>query len=142
MGLFSFLQQKVIEKPAFLYAGESSIHGRGIFTKLALEAGDLIEKAPLVLINKADSDLLESTLLYDYYFMINNAVTPVAVGLGFSSLYNHASPSNAAYRIDLANELIIITAHRKIASGEEITLNYHGRCDDPQPVIFTERPKP
>ncbi|MBL0056322.1 MAG: SET domain-containing protein-lysine N-methyltransferase [Chitinophagaceae bacterium] len=126
-----------IEKAAGLYAGESLIHGRGVFTTRSFKPGEVIERAPLVLLNTNDSEFLADSSLYHYYFMVENPKTPVAFGFGFSSLYNHAFPSNARYRIDLDRELIIITAHRPIRAGEEVTINYHGDPEDGSPVSFT-----
>lgn len=122
----------------FLYVDNSAIHGRGVFTQKTLKPGEIIEQCPLVLMNETDSRLLEETDLYHYYFVVENSNTPAAIGLGFSSLYNHAAPSNAAYHIDLAQQLIIIKACRFIQAGEEITINYHGHPEDRSTVTFSQ----
>jgi SET domain-containing protein len=139
MPFHQYFGKKVIKKPPFLYAGTSTIHGLGVFTGKSLKPGEIIEKAPIILINEADSHLLGSSLLYDYYFMVGSVNTPVAIGLGFSSLYNHSAPSNASYRIDIVREQIIISACRFIPAGEEITINYNGHPEEISPVSFTKR---
>jgi SET domain-containing protein len=139
MLLGKFFKRKIIEKPAYLYVDTSAIHGRGVFTQKTFNPGEIIERSPLVLINEADSQLLKESALYDFYFMVENRKTPVAFGFGFSSLYNHAAPSNARYSIDLSLALIIIKAHRFIRAGEEITINYNGYAEDSSPVTFTKR---
>ncbi len=141
MQLSKFFKRKIIEKPAYLYVDTSAIQGRGVFTKKAIKRGSVIERSPLVLINEADSQLLRESILYDFYFMVKSKETPVAFGLGFSSVYNHAAPSNARYSIDLSVAQIIIKAHRYIRMGEEITINYHGYPEDSSPVTFTNRDK-
>jgi SET domain-containing protein len=119
----------------------SSIHGRGVFSQKDFARGEIIEQSPLVLINEADSQLLAASVLYDYYFTIANTKTPIAFCLGFGSVYNHASPSNAVYSIDLSSAIIIIRAYRFISAGEEITINYNGHPEDASPATFTIRDK-
>ncbi len=131
----------IIEKPPGLYVDSSAIHGRGVFTQKAFDPGGIIERAPLVLISEADSQLLKDSVLYDYYFTVQNKKTPLAFCLGFGSVYNHAFPSNASYSIDLSSALITIKAHRFISAGEEITINYNGHPEDASPVTFTIRNK-
>ena len=130
----------IIEKPSRLYVDASPIHGRGVFTSETIPAGSIIEKAPLVLINKEDKELLKQTTLYHFYFVVQDLKTPVALGLGYSSLYNHACPSNAAYQIDLRRCIIIIKACELIEAKQEITINYHGDPQDASPVVFNNPP--
>lgn len=137
-----FFRRNIIEKPAYLFVGTSGIHGLGVFTQKTCKPGEIIERCPLVLMNEADSLLLEESALYNYYFIIESSKTPAAIGLGFSSLYNHAAPSNASYHIDLSRQLIIIKAHCFIYAGEEITINYHGHPGDMLPVTFSKNNDP
>ena len=139
MLLGRLFKRNIIQKPSCLYVDRSSIHGRGVFTQKAFDRGEIIERSPLVLINETDSELLKESVLYDYYFTVQDPKTPIAFSLGFGSVYNHASPSNASYSIDIPSALIIIKAHRFIDAGEEITINYNGRPDDDSPVTFTIR---
>jgi hypothetical protein len=132
----SLFKKKTIQQPSHLYVGESAIHGRGVFSSTALDKGELIEQAPLILINNKENDLLKQTSLYHYYFVVGDTKTPVAIGLGYSSVYNHASPANADYTINLAAQMIEIRAAISIAADEEITINYNGTVNDPSPVHF------
>jgi SET domain-containing protein len=136
-----FFRSNIIEKSTFLYVDNSAIHGLGVFTQKIINRGEIIEKCPLILMNEADSRLLEETALYHYYFIVENSKTPSAIGLGYSSLYNHAAPSNASYHIDISRQLIIIKAHRFIQAGEEITINYHGHPADMSTVTFSQSNK-
>ena len=131
-----FKRNKLLQ-PSGIYVDESPIHGCGVFAKETLDAGSVVEKAPLLLINQVDKELLKNTVLYHYYFLLNNAEHPAAVGLGYSSLYNHSTPSNAIYSIDLAKKIIEIKTVKVIAAGEEITLNYNGQPGDMTPVAFS-----
>jgi uncharacterized protein len=132
----SLFKKKAIQQPSHLYVGESTIHGRGVFSSKALDKGELIEQAPLILIDNTENDLLKQTSLYHYYFVVGHAKTPVAIGLGYSSVYNHASRANATYTIHLSSQMIEIRAAAAIAADEEITINYNGKADDTSPVHF------
>lgn len=136
--IIKFFSRNIIEKSMFLYVDNSAIHGLGVFTQKICTPGEIIEQCPLILMNETDTRLLEDTALYNYYFIVESRKTPAAIGLGFSSLYNHAAPSNAAYHIDLSRQLIIIKAHCYIHAGEEITINYHGHPEDRSTVTFSE----
>jgi uncharacterized protein len=115
---------------------KSSIHGQGVFAKITFKPGQLIEKVPIILIPDSEKELLQQSKLFDYYFLVNNKDTPLAIGLGYSSLYNHSSQANASYIISLKEGSLTIKACKKIRPGDEITLNYNGQPDDATPVYF------
>lgn len=114
----------------------SAIHGRGVFANKKFKAGAIIEIAPVILLDKTERDLLQHTHLFSYYFLVTDANNPVALGLGYTSLYNHAYQANAVYSISLKDTTIKIKACKPINAGEEITLNYNGSADDTTPVYF------
>ncbi|MBN8687978.1 MAG: SET domain-containing protein-lysine N-methyltransferase [Chitinophagales bacterium] len=125
-----------INQPAGLETRPSLIHGQGVFAGRFFKKGELIEKAPVILLDNADWELLRGTFLFGYYFLLNNNKYPAALGLGLSSLYNHAVDANAAYTISVKKQCLIFKALRSIDTGEEITLNYNGRAGDASPVFF------
>jgi len=125
-----------IPQPTGIVAKPSTLQGLGIFAEKPFRINELIEKAPVILLKASDKELLESTRLYHYYFVVNNQHTPAALGLGLSSLYNHCPEANARYRISIKKEYLEIIACRPINPGEEITLNYNGQPNDPSPVYF------
>jgi len=84
-----------------------------------------------------EKDLLRNSSLHSYYFLVNNKAVSVVVGLGYASLYNHASHANARYSINLSELSISIIACKSIPTGEEITINYNGSPDDMSPVYFS-----
>ncbi len=59
----------------------------------------------------------------------------VALALGYGSLYNHSYEPNARYEASRRRTKIFV-ALRKIATGEEITINYNGEPGDRSPVWF------
>jgi len=125
-----------IPQPTGIMAKPSALQGLGVFAEKPFRINELIEKAPVILLKAGDKELLESTQLFHYYFVVNNQHTPAALGLGLSSLYNHCPEANARYRISIKKEYLEIIACRPIHPGEEITLNYNGQPNDPSPVYF------
>lgn len=134
--LFNINKTSIIWQPAGLYLSASSIHGLGVFTKSAIEKRTLIEMAPFIQGSAEDYALLSQTILHDYYFMVADKKTPIAIGLGFSSWYNHFSLANAIYSIHKKKMIIEIKAVRNIEAGEEITINYHGAFNNNTPIEF------
>lgn len=125
-----------IHKPLQLEVRASAIHGNGVFALTAIKKGALVEKAPVILLSKEDREYLQSTTLFRYYFVVPDEKTPAALGLGYSSVYNHSYTANAQYEMDVNNQCLIIKASKSIAAGEEITLNYNGSPNDAQTVYF------
>jgi uncharacterized protein len=125
-----------IQQPDGIEIKQSPLHGKGVFAGKTFLPGAVIETAPAILLQQSDKEFLQSTTLFQYYFLVSSKKTPVALGLGNSSLYNHSYTANAVYSISLHNAAIIIKACKPIHPGEEITLNYNGNPDDATPVYF------
>ncbi|WP_067074906.1 SET domain-containing protein [Methanoculleus horonobensis] len=124
----------VFSPPETVYVGSSGCRGRGVFARRDLAAGELIETCPVVVLGGADEqELLDKTHLFDYYFAWGELA---AVALGYGSLYNHSYHANADHVCDLLQGAIRISAHRPISKDEEITINYGGPADCPDPVWF------
>lgn len=138
--MLSLLRKKEIHQPDGIEIRQSALHGRGVFACKTFQAGTVIETAPVILLQKADKEFLQSTSLFHYYFLVNDETIPVVLGLGYSSLYNHAPKANAVYSISLKEASLTITACKVIQPGEEITLNYNGSPDDETPVYFPPEP--
>ncbi|MDV2481628.1 SET domain-containing protein [Methanoculleus sp. Wushi-C6] len=120
-----------------IYVGSTDNRGRGIFARRDLAAGELIEVCPVIVLGGADEqELLDKTHLFDYYFAWGEHQELAAVALGYGSLFNHSYHANADHVCDVARGQIRIYAHRGIRRGEEITINYGGRPDCPDPVWF------
>lgn len=96
--------------------------GRGVFARQPIRAGQRIERAPVLVIPDAHTDVLEHTVLKDYYFAWGDGT--YALPLGWSVLYNHSDTPNAATRRNVHEDMIEFVALRDIAPGEEITFRY------------------
>jgi len=133
----NFFKRKRNYKALQLEVGASHIHGTGVFAKTHFKPGQLIEVAPVIPMDDREKDLLRNSSLHSYYFLVNSKAVSVVVGLGYTSLYNHASRANARYSINLSELSISIIACKSISTGEEITINYNGSPDDMSPVYFS-----
>lgn len=119
-----------------LFIAPTEGRGRGVFTSEALEAQQLIEVAPVIVMSQEDRLLLDQTLLHDYIFEWNPSANECCMALGYVPVYNHACPSNCEYEMDYPAALIRIRATRAIEAGEELFINYNGNFDDARPVWF------
>jgi uncharacterized protein len=134
--MLNWFNKKNISQPVGIIIQQSVIHGRGVFACKTFKAGAVVETAPVILLKKEERDFLQGTALFNYYFLIADETTSVALGLGYSSLYNHAYSANAIYSISLKEKTITVKACKNIEPGDEITLNYNGSPDDATPVYF------
>jgi SET domain-containing protein len=110
--------------------------GRGVVAGRRFEAGERIERAPVIVVPAAERPLLEKTALFDYRFAWGEREDAAAIALGCGSLYNHSFEPNAKFWRFYEEREIEFTALRAIEPGEEITINYNGLPGDRSPVWF------
>ncbi len=117
-------------------AGE---RGRGVFARVTIAEGEVIEECPVIVIPHEELQRLGGTVLGDYFFQWGGTGDAGAIALGYGSLYNHAHDPNAFYVRRLDARLLVFHAVRAIAPGDEITVSYHGGFGDRSPVWFEVR---
>lgn len=110
--------------------------GRGVFTNAFIPANTVVEVAPVIILNELERQLVEQTTLHNYIFAWGDDGLKAVVGLGYSSMYNHASPSNCEYVLNYETDTIAIISMRDIMAGEELTINYSTHWDEEKPVWF------
>lgn len=120
----------------FLYFKQTTIKGRGVFTKEKIAANVIIEESPAIVMSKEERVYLDKTLLHDYIFEWGEDKNKCCMALGLIPLYNHSYESNCEYFMDFDNETIQIKTIRKIEKGEELTINYNGNWNDDKKVWF------
>jgi SET domain-containing protein len=108
--------------------------GRGVFACVNLPEGKLVEVAPVLVLSAEERVHVEKTSLYNYIFEWGDDVKQCCVGFGYTSMYNHASPSNCDYDMDFDNQTISILTMKDIAAGEELTINYSDDWNGTKPV--------
>ncbi|HLX90318.1 MAG TPA: SET domain-containing protein-lysine N-methyltransferase [Puia sp.] len=107
-----------------LYIAKSPKRGRGIFTGQKIAAGETIEISPVIVMDGADRQLLDQTLLHDYIFEWGAMQGQCCVALGYISIYNHSFKPNCEYFMDYADETIAIKTMQGVDAGEELFINY------------------
>lgn len=122
-----------------LYIGKTSKNLEGVFSAAEIKQNDIIEVCPLILFSNQDVEFLQYTNLYNYHSFKNNYCRPGFLPLGFGAIYNHSSPSNAKYEMNLIKKILTISAVIDIEPNAEITINYNGKFDDSTPVAFTSK---
>ena len=119
-----------------LYIQKNDGKGRGIFTEEFIPENTVIEIAPVIVMQKADREYLDRTLLHDYIFEWGPQKNECCMALGMIPIYNHSYKSNCEYFMDYDEETILVKTVTDILPGEEVTINYSGDWDNAGKVWF------
>lgn len=115
----------------------SPLGGRGVFAERPYAPGELIERAPVLVLPAEQKPHIAHTDLDNYYFEWNETGQgDIAIGLGHASIYNHSYQPNARYAKHREGLFLEYRALCAIAPGDEITVNYNGSPRDTAPVWF------
>ncbi len=129
----------MIYPPKKIYIRSSKIpkSGKGVFASEAIKKGEIIEVAPILILEFADFVDTKWNLLFEYYFWLDDYVV---LALGYGSLYNHSKEANAKYEIKKDEATITFTAIKDITKDQEIYFDYNGSSSSKAPLWF-EREK-
>lgn len=124
-----------ISPPPCIYINKSKIpsSGKGVFASKNIKKGEIIEIAPILVLESSDFVDTKWNLLFEYYFWMDDFVV---LALGYGSLYNHSKDPNCKYEIKRKEEIIIFTAIKDISKDEEILFNYKGSSSKKAPLWF------
>jgi len=89
-----------------------------------LEADNLIEICPLIIIPKDQVSKVHDTIIHDYYFLYDEEAEDACIPLGYGCLYNHSRTPNARIAFDYDAKCIHVISTSLIKSGEEVTIDY------------------
>ena len=120
----------------YLFIESTTGKGRGVFTRERIPAGTIIEMAPVIVMEKADRQYLDKTLLHDYIFEWGKLKDKCCMALGLIPIYNHSYKSNCEYFMDFEDDTITVKTVRLIDAGEELTINYNGDWNDAKKIWF------
>lgn len=107
--------------------------GRGVFASENIKTGEVVEVAPILILQFEDFVDTRWNFLFEYYFWMDDEVV---LALGYGSLYNHSKENNAEYEINIKNKSITFKAKKEIKKGEEIFFNYKGSATSKAPLWF------
>lgn len=110
--------------------------GRGVFAKLNIKKGKLIESCPLIIITPEECDLINQTSLVHYIYYLGDDKNHLVIPLGMGAIYNHSYSPNAKYRAKLKSNLIDFIAIVDIKKDEEILINYNQGSKSKDPLWF------
>ena len=120
----------------YLFIDKTEGKGRGVFTRERIPPGTVIEVAPVIVMEIADRQFLDKTLLHDYIFEWGKEKDKCGMALGLIPIYNHNYKSNCEYFMDFEDDTIFVKTVRAIEKGEELTINYNGDWNDGKRVWF------
>ncbi len=109
------------------------VSGKGVFASENIEKGEVVEVAPILILEFSDFIDTKWNLLFEYYFWLDDFVV---LALGYGSLYNHSKDPNAKYEINQKNKIITFTALKDIKKDEEILFDYSGSSGSKAPLWF------
>ena len=110
--------------PQKIVVRRSPVHGLGVFCRLPISKGEVIEECPIF---KLPIEKGESTpLLIDYRFNWPQGTEweEQVLSWGYGSLYNHSESPNAYWVSDLDRRTFKFISNRDIFPGEEIFVWY------------------
>lgn len=120
----------------FLFIAPTQDMGRGVFTREDIDAGTLVEVAPVIVMTAAERKLLDQTLLHDYIFEWGEQSDQCCMALGYVPVYNHSYQSNCEYEMDFDSRQILIRSVKPVKAGEELFINYNGEWNESTPLWF------
>lgn len=125
-----------------LRVGIVETHGRGMFATRRILKGELIERAPVIVLTEKQWPTAAKTILSDYGFDWGEKDEHASIALGYISIYNHSYSPNAQLEQMLDELMMEVVAIKDIQAGEEITINYNGEPTSQDSLWFTERAQP
>ena len=109
------------------------VSGRGVFAGENIRKGEIIEVAPILILEFTDFIDTKWNLLFEYFFWMDDFVV---LALGYGSMYNHSKDPNCEYKINKEYKIITFTAIKDISKDEEIVFNYKGSNSEKSPLWF------
>ncbi len=120
----------------FLFIAPTQDMGLGVFTREDIDAGTLVEVAPVIVMTAEERKLLDQTLLHDYIFEWGEQSDQCCMALGYVPVYNHSYQSNCEYEMDFDSRQILIRSVKPVKAGEELFINYNGEWNDSTSLWF------
>ena len=107
----------------FKIAVSPTLKIRSIIATRDMKKNEIIERCPVILLDRKQEEALKQTVLWKYYFEWDE--THHAIVLGYGALINHSFTPNARYIHDYKNMYLVFKAFKNISKGVEIMVNYN-----------------
>jgi SET domain-containing protein len=133
------MQKSAVDDPNSRNAALRLTRGRGraVFARRKIARGEVIERAPVIVLPKKEWTIARKTVLENYAFDWGENDEQAVIALGYVSIYNHSYSPNAKLE-QLPEEMMMeVTALRAIRAGEEVTINYNGNPRNRARLWFT-----
>lgn len=116
--------------------------GRGVYSKISICRGAIVEVAPVIPLTAKDWKLIKETSLEAYVFAWGANGKSNAIALGFGGLFNHSDDPNLSFCLNIREQSIAFRARREIAASEQLTIDYRWSEKDRKKHLFPSPPKP
>ncbi|MEX0597776.1 MAG: SET domain-containing protein-lysine N-methyltransferase [Candidatus Paceibacterota bacterium] len=118
-------------EPSKIRLGLSNIHFRGVFATQDIEAGEIVERCPMVPL-AFRSRYHTDPQIWEYLYTqppcpcneCKNHGFVFHMVLGYGMMYNHQDSPNTKWKFDYHKFVGDVVAERKILAGEEIFVSY------------------
>jgi uncharacterized protein len=98
--------------------------GRGVYTTIPIQKGEIVEVSPVIPLSAADWKVIKTTTLDAYVFAWGKNGRSNAIPLGFGGLFNHSDEPNLSFWLNVREKSITFRANRDIAILEQLTIDY------------------
>lgn len=116
--------------PSKIQMGYSPIHYRGIFATADIEAGELIERCPIVPLAWR-TNYQKDPSIWAYCFTQSCPCEECkrhgghfVMVLGYGQIYNHQDDNNADMKINMKEQIADVVAKKAIKKGDEVFVSY------------------
>lgn len=118
-------------KPPHVYVGMVDPEvGRGVFAIRAFFKGELVEEAPVFILEEKYPDVPKEFKNRVFRWgMMTGTDAGIAIALGYGSIYNHSDRPNLIYKADDKNKILRFRARRAIDPDEQLTIHYRQEND-------------
>ena len=104
---------------------------RGVYAPRALQAGEIVEVCPVVLVPGPFTALpLYVRRITFPWCLLTGEGDSHAIAYGYGGIYNHDNPANLRYCALADIGCLKFTAARAIQEGEELTINFNSLTGD------------
>jgi SET domain-containing protein len=114
--------------------------GRGVYSRVSIRRGAIVEVAPVIPLTVKDWKLIKKTSLQTYVFAWGPNERSNAIALGCGGLFNHSDDPNMSFCLNIRKLRITFRARRDIAASEQLTINYRWNEKDRKKYLFPRPP--